>query len=557
MSRSLLFDQVRRALQAASFCEQNSLSTAEGLARLEAKQPISRRGVLQGAAVVAGAALATGVSSRAWAQSTGPRIAIIGGGLSGLACADRLRAKGYSATIYEANTRVGGRVHSARDTFPGQVAELGGELIDNLHKTMLAYANEFNLLKEDLGKAPGEKTFFVGGQHYSEATVVDEFRQLVPRMRADLQSLSSQPTFFSHTAADVALDNVDLGTYLATRGAGLPVIQQVLAQAYVAEYGLEPSQQSCLNMLLFLHLDGSSKFREYGVFSDERYHLIGGNDAIATNIRARLPGAVNLGMELTRLAKNAAGKYELSFRGASSPELADSVIVTVPFSVLRRLTLDASLGLSADKVRAINTLGYGANAKTMIGFNGRPWAEQGGNGLVYADLPNVQTTWETNYSSAGATSVLTDYTGGARGLALQAPPPPLGTTSSCNTCHNGPAGFFDIEDFVIQEQVAGFLTDFDQVFPGAKARATQVGGKYVVRRGHWQAQRYSRGSYVCYLPGQFTGVAGLEGQSAGALKFAGEHANSFYEWQGFMEGACLSGIAAADEVLADIRAGRI
>lgn len=32
--------------------------------------------------------------------------------------------------------------------------------------------------------------------------------------------------------------------------------------------------------------------------------------------------------------------------------------------------------------------------------------------------------------------------------------------------------------------------------------------------------------------------------------FAGEHANSFYEWQGFMEGAALAGIAAASAILA-------
>jgi monoamine oxidase len=52
-------------------------------------------------------------------------------------------------------------------------------------------------------------------------------------------------------------------------------------------------------------------------------------------------------------------------------------------------------------------------------------------------------------------------------------------------------------------------------------------------------------------------LARLEGESAGLLKFAGEHADSFYSWQGFMEGACLSGIRAADEVLADIRSGAL
>jgi len=79
----------------------------------------------------------------------------------------------------------------------------------------------------------------------------------------------------------------------------------------------------------------------------------------------------------------------------------------------------------------------------------------------------------------------------------------------------------------------------------------------VVQRGHWLPQKYARGSYTCYRPGQFTTIAGLESQAAGALKFAGEHTDSFYSWQGYMEGACLSGIAAADAVVADIHAGQI
>lgn len=56
---------------------------------------------------------------------------------------------------------------------------------------------------------------------------------------------------------------------------------------------------------------------------------------------------------------------------------------------------------------------------------------------------------------------------------------------------------------------------------------------------------------------QFTTVAGLQGTSAGLLKFAGEHTDSFYEWQGFMEGAARSGVAAANELLGDIQAGRL
>lgn len=538
MGHSRIFDEVRRAMKLAAKFDRDGVSTAEGLER-QASLPLSRRQVVRGAAGLA--ALGLGMGATRARASSGPRIAIIGGGLGGLVCADRLRAMGYAATIYEANTRIGGRVRSAHNTFPGQVAELGGELIDNLHKTMLAYANEFNLLKEDLGKAPGEKRFFVGGQHFSEAQVVDEYRQLVPAMRADLQTSSGAPTARSHTAGDVVLDHLTLQSWLDTRAANLPLIREVMAQAYVAEYGREPSDQSSLNFLLFAHADRSSNFREYGVFSDERFHLVGGNEAIANNIRARLPGPVNLGAELVRLSKNVSGKYQLYFRGASVPEVADAVVLAIPFSTLRLVQLDASLGLSPQKANAIATLGYGANVKTMVGFNGRPWVEQGGSGLVYADLPNLQTTWETNYSRAGATSVLTDFAGGDRGLAQ----------------HDGPGGFVSSDDMVTQMQVDSFLTDLNQALPGAKARATKVRGKYVVRRGNWVAHPFTRGSYTCYLPGQFTTIADLEGEAVGALKFAGEHADSFYSWQGFMEGACLSGLRAANEVLDDVKKGRI
>ena len=48
----------------------------------------------------------------------------------------------------------------------------------------------------------------------------------------------------------------------------------MIEEAYVAEYGLEPGQQSCLNFLLFVHADRRSKFTPFGISSDERYHVI-------------------------------------------------------------------------------------------------------------------------------------------------------------------------------------------------------------------------------------------------------------------------------------------
>jgi monoamine oxidase len=109
----------------------------------------------------------------------------------------------------------------------------------------------------------------------------------------------------------------------------------------------------------------------------------------------------------------------------------------------------------------------------------------------------------------------------------------------------------------LQSQAEAFMTDFDNIIPGAKNAALKVEDNYVLERSHWTQQNFSKGSYVGNHPGYFTTIAGLEAQSAGALKFAGEHTNSFYEWQGYMEGAALSGKAAASEIISDIRHRRI
>lgn len=567
MARSRKFDALRRALRLTRVAEEKQLSTASARALRDehenaAQSTLSRRLFLGGAAAGAGVMLGVVPGARAAGKyATNARIAILGGGLAGLACADALRAKGVTATIYEAHaTRVGGRVYSNR-SFGAQVAENGGELIDNQHKLMLGYAQEFGLAREDLVKAPGETAYRFFGQSWSEEDVVDQMRVLVARMRPDLQSLSSAPSFFSHSASDLLLDHTSLEEYLATRGPDLPLATAAMKEAYVAEYGREPSEQSCLNMLLFFHLDRRSSFDPFAT-SDERFHLVGGNDAIATGIADRLPGPIVHGARVTHIRKNAFGQYALTLSGAAVEELADALVIALPFSVLRNIVLDPSLGLSPDQLRAINGLGYGYNAKTMIQFDSRPWATlYGSNGTVYSDQANVQNVWETNYTLAGPTAILTDYSGGARGQALQYPvvTPPGGTPiTGCSTCHIGSPSAKVIDQTVIQGQVEAFLTDLDVVYPGVKAAASRsVSGAYKAHFAHWLRQSSSRGSYTCYLPGQFTSICGLESVPAGLLKFAGEHADSFYNYQGFMEGALTSGIRAAGELLADIQAGRL
>lgn len=541
--RSSFFADIARALRIARFCNDHGLSTGDGLERVreaEAERAAARRGRRDWLRTVGRAGAAGAAASVAWPvhrlfaserRRSPVDVGIVGAGLAGLACADALAGKGLAPTVYDGSERTGGRCWSLRDFFPGQVAERGGELIDNLHKTLLGYAQRFDLALEDLSKEPGDVAYYFGGQHVAESTVVDEFRDFVRVMRVDLRRLSNEVTALSHTDADEAIDRTSLLAYLeGENAAGVPagaVAKAAIAEAYVAEYGLEPDRQSCLNFLLFIHADRRSKFTPFGVFSDERYHVRDGNDRIVEGLTQGLEKPVTTGWRLIAVRRTSGGAVELTFdtAGGTVTSTHDAVVLAIPFTTLREVSLHPNLGLSMEKRAAIDLLGYGTNAKLMVGFDSRPWLAHGGSGASYSDLPNHQTTWETNPRSATpARAVLTDYSGGDRGASLN------------------PAD--------VQAETGLFLSDLDRVFPGAEAAASRrADGSVVAHLEHWPSNPFIRGSYTCYLPGQFTTIAGLEGLPADGVYFAGEHTNSFYEWQGFMEGAALSGLEAAAAIL--------
>lgn len=529
MGRTPLFRALARVRSIAHWCDEGGVSTDEGLDRIAT---ISRRRFLEtGTTAIAGTAafwyasrLAPAFASKPAAGA--PSVAIVGAGLAGLACATELRRRGVVATLFDANDRVGGRCYSLSGVFPGQVAERGGEFIDTFHKTMLGYANAFDLQVEDVNKQGGELFYYFDGSLHAEKEVVDEYRALVPAMRNDVKTTSGAPTADSHTAGDVALDLTTTREWLETRGAG-DLIAAVIESAYIGEYGREIDEQSCLSLLFFMHADRRAKFAPFGIFSDERYHVVGGNDLIAVGLAEGLPGQIALGERLIAAGKSAGGKIVLTFAGGSSAT-ADAVVFALPFSTLRDVDL-SGLTLPAWKTFAIDNFVYGTNAKLMVGFDGRPWRALGGSGQAYSDLARLQTTWETNpILGTDELGILTDYTGGDLGAGLNP-----------NSA---------------QARAEEFLADAEVVFPGAAAAATRdAGGSLLVDLWHWPSHPLWKGSYTCNAPGYFTTIAGNEAKPVGNVYFAGEHTNSFFEAQGFMEGAALSGIDAAKRIFDDFR----
>ncbi|MFN0313730.1 MAG: flavin monoamine oxidase family protein [Burkholderiales bacterium] len=525
MPRTSTMAQLRRALRIAFYCESSGVSPQEAIEAGREKIDRKRRSVITAIAASAAAPL-LGHAPRSLAV---PRfnggVAIVGAGLAGLSCAYQLSAKGISAPVYEASSRVGGRCWSLRNFFPGQVAERGGEFIDTTHTTMRGFANAFGLALEEVTKEPGEVAYYFDGRHYSEAQVVEEFRQFVPAMKADLRDLG-QPIADSFSQDDRRLDLTSLADYLASRGAG-PLIRQVIDVAYTIEYGLDISKQSCLNFLLFIHADRRSKFHPFGVFSDERFHVTEGNDAITQGLANRLAGQISTDHKLVRAKRLSSGRVQLAFSvgGRTIESEHDAVILTLPFSVLRSVDLDPSLALPDWKTQAISEFQYGTNSKMMLGFTGRPWLTlHHSNGTSYSDLPNLQNTWETNPALAtSASAILTHYSGAALGQSLL------------------PAK--------VQTHAGSFLRDLEKIYPGASAQAARnAAGKYLAHVENWSLNPLALGAYSCNAPGYFTSIAGNEAKPVGNLFFAGEHTDSFYAAQGFMEGAALSGLRAAAEV---------
>ena len=79
-----------------------------------------------------------------------------------------------------------------------------------------------------------------------------------------------------------------------------------------------------------------------------------------------------------------------------------------------------------------------------------------------------------------------------------------------------------------------------EAFPGIRSAFE----KGVVHQ--WARDRWSRGAFVAFAPGQMTALMPEIARPEDRLHFAGEHTSS---WMGWMEGALESGERAAREIL--------
>lgn len=463
-----------------------------------------------------------------------PQVVVVGGGLAGLHCTYRLLRAGVRVRLFESSDRTGGRTFTATDAMPnGHIIELGGELIDTDHEAMQALAEEFGLTLDDLvADTDGllADTFYIAGQHVSKATILDEFIYVAPIMANAVSAAEADDDEFAR------VDAMSIPQWLEDE-AGLPpnsLLRQLLEAAYLGEYGLEVDEQSIFNLLYLIDYETTDDFLIYGS-SDERFHLHQGSQSIANALTERIfaidPSAIARGVAVTAVRQTReptpgvlsstaddGPAYEVAAQTAtgSLTVTANHVVFALPFTRLRAVDT-SGLPLSDDKRAVIEELGYGTNAKLMMQFSERTWrTEHNASGSSISDVGDLQTTWDTSRGQAGASGVLTNFVGGARGLT--------------------------IGEGTAQARALEALPWLDTVFPGT---STSYVADSAVRM-HWPTHPHTLGSYACYKPTQWA-YYGLEGERVDNIHFAGEHCS--LDFQGYMEGAAETGLAAATEIL--------
>lgn len=477
-------------------------------------------------AALGSAALASAGSLSGCFGAKSERVAIVGGGLGGLNAAYQLGKAGMQVNVYEASTRVGGRVRTVHGVLgAGLDTDLGGELVNSDHEDMLALVADFGLtLTNRKEPTPGldEVAYYYGGQKRSEAYMADALRPLAAQLMVDAELLDAD----WDTYAPI-FDHQSLTEYLDMHADKLPPepnIRDLIEGVVRVEYGVEPADSSVLQLLYLLPVvDGQHV--EVLSTSDELYAINGGSEAVVAGLRAALDGQLHTGRALTKLSKTATG-YRLKFNQGREVE-AEYVILALPFTALRHVQIDVELPETLQ--RFINEVDLGRNEKVITGVTQRVWRGSGGFQVEAWSDQTVSLLWDASQRQPELPEGALTFFVSANEVDVTA----VGTA---------------------QEQGRTLMREYSNVISGLSGVSN---GKFV--RTGWHNTRYIGGGYTNFKPGQYTELAEEwlyieaddpeEAQEFALdnLIFAGEHTSD--EYYGFMNGAAQSGRLAAQRVL--------
>jgi len=453
---------------------------------------------------------------------TPPRIAIVGGGLAGLAALDTLARRGVGATLYEARGACGGRTRSVRGVFaPDYAFDEGGQLVNTDHADMIGYCRRFGLrLVDRRGFGPSrELQIGRGGRLAREADLARALRPIAARITADADRLDRD-----YEGVARALDPLSVSAYLDRHFMPAGDAHDAIEAGMRTEYGVEPDEASALQLLWNLPTVDGARVTRISL-SDERYVVSGGSDQVARALARANADSIRLGKRLVALDLSGPD-VRLAFADGEEVR-ADKVIVALPAPLIREVRIEGPLPAPWRAFLAEAELGR--NEKLVVGYDRQSWRRHMGfGGTIWASEP-FAAIWDA--------------------VSL-APPPAGGPGALCYFL--GGDQVRALSDTTMAELADRFSAVARRAMPDLPAPNGRL------RRTRWGEEPFTKGGYVNYRPGQLSRFASLltvedeaagpRPSAAGPLIFAGEWLSD--AWPGYMNGAAQTGRIAADAALA-------
>jgi monoamine oxidase len=445
------------------------------------KLPTSRRDFLKSAAV---AAIGAPLVFSPYVQRRAYSCIIIGAGLSGLAAANAL--KDWNVTVLEARPRIGGRVLSFNfKENPDLVCELGGEWVGASHERMKALCHDFKIPLQD---------------HRFEAWLMQDGVvkrpgqwDFSPAAKAAFEKF--RETYKRYTNRDrKRLDRYDWWTLLKEIG---------FSEEDLLLRDLQDSTDFGETIRMMSAYGAAAEYFESSPANEMDFKMTGGNSRLINALAAQLGNAsIHAGLVVEKIVQRH-GRVTVTASGRDFT--ADACICTVPARVLSKIVFDPPLSRAHSE--AAEKLQYARIVKNQVLFQERFWGAE--DFSMVSDVTSHYYFHSTK-DQPGKQGILCSYAIGEKADILAA-------QSSRRR----------------SEIITRDLLPFNKQAPELSVNIQSMA---------WQRDAYTQGAYAFYRPGQWFTLRPILRQPHGKVLFAGEH---LAEWQGFMEGAVVTGEAAA------------